>query len=367
MSDHIPFEIQSEIIKKLPVKSLVQFRSVSKQWKSFIDCREFIKTYHINHPNPKHHLLVRYKIGTVRKYTSIIDDNTFPQQKFPLFAPEPLNLLRNTTILGSVDGLVCFYGFYQDVDLETMMVVLWNPSVRKCVGIPIPNVFDYRNTRIGFGVCRDTNDPKLVKINVVETPHISWDVQVFTLSSHVWKTVYTGAPFASCNLMWAHVFIDGIVYWGSRGPRGSFIISFDLKSDKFVEVCVPERFVRNYSFWLAKVNESLGLLEFYIEGGVSVCGVWTRKDGVNNSFTKTYTVKVEGKSVFYRVLGFRNNGEVLLQLDDDDDSEGSQIEVYEPSSGRINSVGISGEYLTFSAWSYMETLLLLDQSNTIIH
>ncbi|GKG16894.1 hypothetical protein Tco_0361851, partial [Tanacetum coccineum] len=75
---------------------------------------------------------------------------------------------------------------------------------------------------------------------------------------------------------------------------------------------------------------------------------------------------VEGKSVFFKVLGFRNNGEVLLQSDDDD-SERSQIEVYEPSSGRTNSVGISGENSMFAMSSYMETLLLLHQSNSIIH
>ncbi|GJU08821.1 F-box domain containing protein [Tanacetum coccineum] len=365
MSDYIPFEIQSEIMKRLPVKSLVQFRSVSKQWKSFIDCPEFIKTYHINHPNPKHHLLVRYKLGSVRKYTSIIDDNTFPQQKFPLTAPEPLNSLRYTLTRGSVDGLLCYYGLYQDVDLETHMVVIWNPSVRKCVGIVIPNVLRSKvgYTRIGFGVCPRTNDPKLVKINVVQTPSICWEVQVFTLSSRVWKTVFTGAPLRSCTLMSEHVFVDAIIYWSTRG---SFILSFDLKSDKFGEVSIPERFVRTYGQRVVKVNGSLGLLEYNKEGEMWVCGVWMRKDHVNNPFTKIYTVKVEGKSVFFKVLGFRNNGEVLLQSDDDD-SEGSQIEVYEPSSGRINSVGISGERLTFSAWWYMETLLLLDQSNSIIH
>nr|GEV08354.1 hypothetical protein [Tanacetum cinerariifolium] len=133
MSDYLPFEIQSEIMKRLPVKSLVQFRSVSKQWKSFIDCPKFIKDYHINHPNPQHHLLVGYTLDAVRTYTSIIDDNTFPGQKFPLTAPEPLKLLRFTFTLGSVDGLLGFYGFYQDVYLETQMVVLWNPSLRKCV------------------------------------------------------------------------------------------------------------------------------------------------------------------------------------------------------------------------------------------
>ncbi|GKB38113.1 F-box domain containing protein, partial [Tanacetum coccineum] len=165
--DYIPFEIQSDIIKRLRVKSLAQFRSVSKQWKSFIDNPKFIKNYHTN---PKHHLLVRY--NHVPTYTSIIDDNTFPGQKFPITAPEPLNLLKFTFTLGSVDGLLGFCGLYKDEDLETMMVFLWNPSVRKCVGIVIPNAVDlqFGYTRIGFGVCSNTSDPKLVKINVVETP-----------------------------------------------------------------------------------------------------------------------------------------------------------------------------------------------------
>nr|GEZ47398.1 hypothetical protein [Tanacetum cinerariifolium] len=176
MSDHIPFEIQSEIMKRLPVKSLVQFRSVSKQWKYLIDNPKFIKDYH---PNPPHRLLVRYTLNTVPTYTSIIDDNTFPEQKFPLIVPEPLKLLKRKTIHGPVDGLFCFCGFYKDRELETKMVVLWNPSLRKCVGIVIPNVVDLLvlYTRIGFGVCPHTNDPKIVKINVVKTPSICWDVQ----------------------------------------------------------------------------------------------------------------------------------------------------------------------------------------------
>nr|GEX99166.1 hypothetical protein [Tanacetum cinerariifolium] len=320
-----------------------------------------------------------YTLNTVPTYTSIIDDNTFPQQKFPLTAPEPLSLLRYTTILGSVDGLLGFYGFYQDVDLETYMAVLWNPSLRKCVGIPIPNVLYslYGYTRIGFGVCPRTNDPKIVKINVVKIPSICWEIQVFTLTSRVWKTVFTGAHFRSCTLMIGPVFVDGIIYWSTRD---GFIVSFDLKSDKFGEVSIPERVVRTYALRVMKVNGSLGLLECNTEGEMLVCGVWMRKDGVNNPFTKIYTVKVEGKSVLFKVLGFRNNGEVIIEMGDDD-FEKSQIEVYEPSSGRINGVGISGERLTFRRinsvgisgerftfreCSYMETLLLLDQSNSII-
>ncbi|GKA68628.1 hypothetical protein Tco_0768545 [Tanacetum coccineum] len=123
---------------------------------------------------------------------------------------------------------------------------------------------------------------------------------------------------------------------------------------------------------LAKVNELLRLLEYYNEGEIWVCGVWTKKDGVGKPFKKIYTVKVEGKSLlnsalgWKSVLGFRNNGEVVLVMEDDNDT-GYAVEVYEPSSGHISGVGISDKYVGFSAVSYMETLLLLHESNSIIH
>ncbi|GKA08671.1 transposase, MuDR, MULE transposase domain protein [Tanacetum coccineum] len=42
MSDNIPFDIQMDIMNRLPVKSLLQFRTVSKQWKFSIDNFDFI-------------------------------------------------------------------------------------------------------------------------------------------------------------------------------------------------------------------------------------------------------------------------------------------------------------------------------------
>ncbi|GKG63329.1 hypothetical protein Tco_0640824, partial [Tanacetum coccineum] len=64
--------------------------------------------------------------------------------------------------------------------------------------------------------------------------------------------------------------------------------------------------------------------------------------------------------LYNSVLGFRNNGEVVMKLD-------AGIAVYEPSSGHINGVGINGKQCTFCVTSYMETLLLLDESHSIIH
>ncbi|GKA54514.1 F-box domain containing protein [Tanacetum coccineum] len=45
MSDNIPFDIQINIMNRLPVKSLLQFCTVSKQWKFSIDNSNFIHNY----------------------------------------------------------------------------------------------------------------------------------------------------------------------------------------------------------------------------------------------------------------------------------------------------------------------------------
>nr|GEW01632.1 putative F-box domain-containing protein [Tanacetum cinerariifolium] len=67
--------------------------------------------------------------------------------------------------------------------------------------------------------------------------------------------------------------------------------------------------------------------------------MWMRKDGENKPFTKIYTVKAKGRSVYHTILGFRKNGEVVLEVRGFF-SEETEIDVYKPSSGRINSVGI---------------------------
>nr|GEU33449.1 hypothetical protein [Tanacetum cinerariifolium] len=145
------------------------------------------------------------------------------------------------------------------------MVVIWNPTVRKSVGIDIlvPKGMYTKEKCIvvGFGFCPDTSDLKLVKI-IDDKISSMWVVEVFALSTHVWKTVYTGAPFKSCDLTLFQVFLDG-----------NLVISFDLKSEKFGEVCLPERLVCTPGLNVTKVNESLGLLEYYEEGDMKLCGI----------------------------------------------------------------------------------------------
>ncbi|KAL7615355.1 hypothetical protein Lser_V15G05092 [Lactuca serriola] len=209
MSDQIPFYIQEDIIKRLPVKPLIQFRSVSKAWKSLIDSSEFIAAHSALHTHPQH-LLVKYEdlVETEDKYVSFIDDESLLQQRFVPFVPLSVKSLKESIIVSSDHGLLCLYGFHwgpgnSHRNLNYSSTVLWNPSVRKSIVVDMPYMLcSGEETRVGFGVCPITNDPKIVEITelcfwVDKESEINkpWKVKVYTLSSGTWRNVYLLACF----------------------------------------------------------------------------------------------------------------------------------------------------------------------------
>ncbi|GJV18893.1 F-box domain containing protein [Tanacetum coccineum] len=125
MSDNIPLDIQMEIMQRLPVNSLLQFRTISKTWKSFINGRNFLVSYGVSLTQPSR-FLVSYALGTGEVFAWIV---VFFSYKF---------------------------------------AALWNPSIRKSVGVAVP--YDPSKACIekiafGFGVHPKTLDPTIIKIS----------------------------------------------------------------------------------------------------------------------------------------------------------------------------------------------------------
>ncbi|XP_071726813.1 F-box protein At3g07870-like [Rutidosis leptorrhynchoides] len=375
MTDLIPFDIQTEITKKLPIISLIRFRSVSKPWKSLIDSSKFIIDNCLRDNQP-HHLFVSYNLDSVPKYVSIIDDDSFPQHKFSLTIPVSLNQLPKMFKLGSSQGIICFYNFSETV-------VLWNITIRKSVSIPIPNVLykPHGYTVFGFGVHPNTSDPKLVKITHIKSSgtdtidYASWDVEVFTLSSGDWRSISISMPLKPVELSWSQVFINGVIYWhgNDAGHENGHnrLISFDLKSEEFGEVLLSDSLVRSTAHvYLKKMTGSLVVIEGYYEPGDSVSVVWKmNEEGVLKSFTKLFTVKASGFAIMNSVLEFRKNGEPIMESVGQD-GELTILEVYEPSSGRVKDLWLDGSrgLLTLcTVYWYTETLALLNQSDPIIY
>ncbi|GKC43750.1 RNA-directed DNA polymerase, eukaryota, partial [Tanacetum coccineum] len=181
-------------------------------------------------------------------------------------------LLRNPLrVVGWSNGLFCLHGYFPKIGVDTQRVVLWNPFLRKTVDIVIPygseKTFEFVIYNVvGFGVCPETSDVKLVIIDSSIPTH--WVVKVFSLSSRAWTSVSVDPLFKSCELSWDQVSVNGFIYllgYGDvgldRGIRSNLIVSFDLKSETLGQVYLPDILLHTQYLGLSKRNECLTVLE----------------------------------------------------------------------------------------------------------
>ncbi|KAL7612313.1 hypothetical protein Lser_V15G05130 [Lactuca serriola] len=391
MSEYVAFEIQAEIMKRLPVKSLVRFRSVSKPWKFLIDSSEFISGYRVHQPDPQH-LLVWYKdpVDTNEKYVTFVDDEAFAQQELAPAVPVLSKFLNDLKTVGSSQGLLCFYGYYQDpshprFEFATEMAVLWNPSIRKSICVTVPGESLWSKFVLGFGVCPITNDPTIVKITNVDAYSTTDDdsspmVEVFTLSRGSWRIPSNNLPKKSIQVTWSQVVIDNFIYWAAFDQyldddddgqiQKNLIVSFDMTTHEFKVINLPKSlayhgFVR-VAQSVSKVRDSLAVLEYITytdsqsESELQVCDVWIMDHSIPHMFTKLFTIEKECDSI--KILGFTKRGEAMMETQDVYEEPASLV-VYEPNSKYFNDTGINGERGALFVSLYMETLLLLDQSD----
>ncbi|KAJ9536764.1 hypothetical protein OSB04_un000068 [Centaurea solstitialis] len=373
----LEFDIQVEILKRLPVKSLIQFRSVCKAWKSLIDSSPFISDHNnVGHHPLSEHLMIKCG-ASEENYVCFVDDDSdsFPQNKFATPPVPPIFRLFwpfNTAIHSSC-GLLCVEGLLREPDnSKTHMVVLWNPSIRKSIAIVVPNVgapsgFIYAATSrvipfVGFGVCPETKDPKLIKISSRNDDENQ--VMVFTLSSREWRCLSSNQlPLKSLEFKnYCQTVIGRFLYGLAFDGEFYLIWSFDLSTDEFREVPLPDSLRRSY-LDMSKVRESLVLIDEekgHSSTDMQVFDVWMMME--DGAFTKLFTIK---KASIERILGFRKTGEPVVEIEIEivDDVTTALIGVYEPCLDHIKDLGICRS-ATFSVMcSYNESLLLLDHDD----
>ncbi|XP_023769026.1 putative F-box protein At1g47790 [Lactuca sativa] len=376
MSDEIPFHVQEQIIKRLPVVSLLQFRSVSKAWKSLIDSSKFIAAHSVTQSQ---HLLLRYEdqeFDTVGNHVSFVDDDTFPEQRFVHTLPHSVTQLKQSNIVGSSLGLLCFHGYNElgenfCPNMETETIVLWNPSIRKSITVPMPNKCNQDpETDLGFGVSPVTSDPTIVEITQFHKTSYHCEAKVYTVSSGKWRNLSSNVPSKPFRVFWPQVVVDRFIYWCAFDPltmdnglpNHNVIMSFDITNESFGVVELPDslRRLSPTQLCISKVRDSLVMLE-YDSFVKRACGVWMMENGVEKSFTKRFNVEAPpywSKSI--TTLGFRKSGQPIMEVEIAHDFyEQSQLVVYEPNFERFNYHEIYGKPETFSVHSYIETLVLM--------
>ncbi|CAK7345812.1 unnamed protein product [Dovyalis caffra] len=258
MSDYLPEDILLNILARLPVKTLLQFRCVSKTWYSLITSPSFI-THHLNEKaTSKNNDFLLFKN---RNSYFLYPDKDFPtcngeEIDFPLHEGVDFPSHDNMYNTASCNGVSCLVRFYLDSRFK-FWAALWNPSIRKTVPIPPPNA-GFQSLRLfeiaGFGFDSINHDYKLVRIVYLETsvychtkktklPPLA---EVYSLKSGCWRMVENDLKHVIMEYS-RSAFVNGACHWTtvssqrrSRSAALNVIVFFDLADEKMGGMIVPD-------------------------------------------------------------------------------------------------------------------------------
>lgn len=311
-------DIIVDILYRLPVKTLLRFRCLSKEFHSLIDSPGFINHHlHIQHQSSNPKLFVYYRTGTDLQVLILNTDSLhnapvdFYHGHIPLI---PEFSSGHEVVIGSCDGLVALANTWYN------NVVLFNISSR--MHKIIPNYFihyqfysddeDYTwgpcggfRTDItdavayGFGRGVAFDDYKLFMVNSLGDFDFNiTTVSVYSLKTESWRTVadvtnlcldYNGmATLLGATLNW--LVSDNM-------NRKQYIFSFDLETENISSMPLADDICDDVlwdsEIYLTAKGDCLCVLEgpcteddFYY--------VWVMKEyGVKESWTKMYTLSLD--------------------------------------------------------------------------
>ena len=375
MLEYLPYEVLLEILHRLPVKSLIQFRCVSKSYNSLITSPAFIKSGFTRSHSDSNKLIVRYLDVKyhVERYKLIYEDNDnndsssseqIQDLEFPLRSSQDYFQL-----VGSVNGLFCLR--------EENRFILWNPCIRKFITLPNPSVTYCIPCYLAIGFDLRTDDYKVVRI-AYQSGNIRYEgakpplVEVYSVSEGSWR-VSSGSHSYPPRITISNwhpqaAYLNGAVYFAANdwGDAQSLIVlSFDLGDEVFRLISLPNgKFGLDSDIGTSVFNGLLSLICYGYQhlSTIKSCSVWVMKEyGVVDSWTKQFTIKLN--MLRWEVLGFLKNDHVLVQKIQ---LHGSMLFSYDPESQQVKNLGFYRSTCYSYADNYARNLTLLDKPNDVV-
>ncbi|KAI9085293.1 hypothetical protein K1719_032816 [Acacia pycnantha] len=400
MSNHLPLEIEEEILHRLPAKSIVKCTSVCKAWNSLITRQTFIYD-HLNRtiqapnhnsslffqfriliPSPFEHLENAYSLySSVNQQTDQLSVERFPLSH--LFEPD-----RYTLFVGTCNGLVCSADYSP---LKSATNIIWNPLLRKYIVLPKPITTRKKRGRqdlccyvdpkydlfFGFGFDSKNNDYKVVRVMndrwTKDTPH----VEVYSVASHSWRSISVTVPqfFLNGRARLPSVFLNGVLHWlvwryaasseeGGVGINYKFILSFDVIQETFRELTLPQQ-QSNENALLSRLlpvegGHSLALVTVVTKRSGCMFCIWVMKDyGITNSWTEIFRLDRGLYGGIFTVLALTITGKLVLRLD------GGAIVLVDPTKESEEPRGIAKLAVYFVS-SFVESLFFLNKEPHVL-
>ncbi|XP_060190329.1 F-box protein At3g07870-like [Lycium barbarum] len=269
MSEYLPQELMLDIFMRLPIKSILQCTSLCK--------------------------------------SCLFSDNENLDQCAQFDLPfDGINYFFN--IVGCCNGILCL----NDEIHFSSDFYLWNPSIRKSVKLPNPRFWSIDANfihKLGFGFDPVTNDYQVVR--VLDIFGISPIVELYKLSTGVWKDISDVLPSHLSFFRTPQVYLNGASHWvGFQWEEGSprIIIFFNSLVSEIQQSCEGTN--------LYVLDESLCLVYFHYDETIDI---WMMKEyGEAESWVKHYNItsrhipyEPEVNHYLIKPMATSKNGEML--------------------------------------------------------
>ncbi|XP_022714886.1 F-box protein CPR30-like [Durio zibethinus] len=313
----VPTDVITDVLRRLPVKTLVRFKCVSKPWGSLIDDSDFAKLHlHLSFKtNSNVRLVLDSRAANDDKAYSVDFDSLGNLEQLPRpFATKLSGYCSR--IFGSCNGLLAVYHYEAGI-------ALWNPSTRTCHYLPpliCGDVIKGDYHILGFGYDVIGNDYKVVKMMVK-----SGTVMVYSLKANSWRRIKDCPYVIPYSLKQDGAYANGSLHWvGDTKDKyfgGRLIFGLDLGVEEYHDVPECEINFRNFGYKnVGVLGECLCVFREYTncydEDHIIL---WVMKEyGVKESWTELVYLSREEwlTNIFYtRAIAYSSNGDKIL-LDD---------------------------------------------------
>ncbi|KAL6524457.1 hypothetical protein OROHE_016128 [Orobanche hederae] len=255
-------DIMLRILKCLPVKSILRFRSVCKPWRDLFSTRDFVK---IHKDHFSRHPSVIIQSGPDGRSMFLL--NIESDEKKPTILDHPRTGDTDPMdILGCCNGLICMgrAGF-----------VLWNPAMKSYKFVPPSEnaaCTDPEDLSLGFGYDAEGGDFKVVILRYFDASGI----EVYSVNADSWITINPGFQFSVLHKT-NNLIVNGNPYWVGDVDGIPSLVWFDVRKMVFKS---HDFHVLEMAHALVDWKGSLGVLVSNREReGVECLDIWVFDDG----------------------------------------------------------------------------------------
>ncbi|KAM7528817.1 hypothetical protein LguiB_032227 [Lonicera macranthoides] len=348
-------DVLTDILLGLPVKLLLRFSCVSKQWHALIGSDDFIKLHLTRSIETNTNGSIIIKEGDCLYSINLDSLNNAVRLNSPLIHNK--HGVNGTRIIGSCNGLLCLTNTDE-------CIFLWNPATRKywksaVCRIPLGVEFIV----FGFGYDDAKDDYKVVRMVQFygyDEESFWSEVNVYSLKSDSWRRIEDFPYYISYERV-SGVLAGGALHWVVSRKRRSWgghssadlIASFDIRSKEYRLVPQPKYLINDFDMNVDVFEGCLCMLckySFEFE-------MWVMEDyGVEKSWTKLISIGRPNvhrfSNIVLPVVYSKSREEVLLQ-------NHREFIWYNLTTKRVLKVEIGGKPERFHSRVCLESLIQL--------